>query len=26
MGLYGERIGAFHVVCASKEAADRVLS
>jgi aspartate/tyrosine/aromatic aminotransferase len=26
MGLYGERTGALHIVCANKESADRVLS
>jgi len=26
MGLYGERAGAIHFVCKSKDAADRVLS
>jgi len=26
MGLYGERIGAFHIVCASKDTKEKVLS
>jgi aspartate/tyrosine/aromatic aminotransferase len=26
MGLYGERVGALHVVCNNKEAAEKVLS
>jgi aspartate/tyrosine/aromatic aminotransferase len=26
MGLYGERVGAFHVICASKDSKERVLS
>jgi len=26
MGLYGERVGAIHIVCGTKDAADRVLS
>lgn len=26
MGLYGERVGAFHVVCANKETKEKVLS
>jgi aspartate/tyrosine/aromatic aminotransferase len=26
MGLYGERIGALHIVCKDKETADRVES
>jgi aromatic-amino-acid transaminase len=26
MGLYGERIGALHVVCTNKDTADKVLS
>jgi aspartate aminotransferase len=26
MGLYGERTGALHVVCADKETAEKVLS
>lgn len=26
MGLYGERIGALHIVCADKPTADKVLS
>lgn len=26
MGLYGERVGAVHIVCNSKDVADKVLS
>jgi len=26
MGMYGERVGAIHFVCKSKDAAERVLS